>query len=777
MLFRVLSFLAGIMLIQQLAELPDVSIFIAALLVITLVTAYCWLFRDKKFNWLFELLIFVFLGACWTSFHASHYLNHKLSENLAGQEFLIEGVIQGIPMKDDHVQRFMLAVSHFEIEDENVELPEYLRLSWYYGPLVNAGEHWRLRVRLKPPHGFMNPGGFDYEGWLYQKNIHATGYIRKSDDNKKLADANVFSLDALRQRISTEIQLILKDEEHAGLITALAVGDRSPISDKHWDTLIRTGTNHLMAISGLHIGLAAAFGFWVVRRLVPVTSMKHIPAQQLAMIAGLGVAVVYALLAGLSIPTQRALLMLSSFVLMLLLKRHFKSVNIMATALFAIMLWDPVSVLSAGFWFSFLAVSVILYVFSGRLSNGQGWSVRIRQWGWMQFSIALALFPFSLLLFQQTSLISPLANLILVPYVSFLVVPLVLLALLLMPLLSLLSGYLLIAANKLLALIWPVIEALSTHPLAYWVKAAPDWPVLLLALIGVALLLAPRGFPARWLGGVMLLPIILNTADKPVVGSFEMAHLDVGQGLSVVVRTRHHVLVFDAGNKFGSRLDAGKAVVIPFLRHWSVDQLDKLVISHGDADHIGGAQAIVNVYPEVEVIGRDLEQIVAKNKRSCLSGESWQWDGVDFEFLHPQDRAYSRRNNHACVLKVSAGGNHLLITSDIENEVERQLIKSYGDKLQAQVLVVPHHGSKTSSTQAFIEAVNPQIALLPVGYRNRYHHPKPEVVERYRSHGASIYYSGHAGTVTMLFNADTAPVVIDEYRKNHRKYWNHIIAD
>ena len=776
MLFKALAFLAGVMLIQQLADLPNTSTLLIMSIII-LASACWWFFIENKFKWLTELIIFVLLGACWVCFHARDYLDHRLAEAQAGQEFVVEGVIQGIPVQDDYVQRFMLDVSQFEVENKSIIFPQNLRLSWYYGPTVNAGEHWRLLVRLKPPHGFMNPGGFDYEGWLYQKNIHATGYIRKSEDNRKLADASVFSLDALRQRISSNIQLILKGEEQAGLITALAVGDRSPISNKHWDTLIRTGTNHLMAISGLHIGLAAAFGFWVVRRLLPVAVMKHVPAQQLAMLAGLGIAVIYALLAGLSIPTQRALLMLCCFVLMLLLKRNFKPINIMATALLLILLWDPVSVLSVGFWFSFLAVAVIFYVFSGRLSQGHGWRVRIRQWGWLQFSIALALFPFSLLLFQQTSLISPLANLILVPYVSFLVVPLVLLALLFMPLSSLISEYLLIAANELLALIWPVIEALSMHPWAYWVKAAPDWPVLLLALIGVALLLAPRGFPARWLGGVMLLPIILNTADRPAVGNFEMALLDVGQGLSVAVRTSNHALVFDAGNKFGSRLDAGKAVVIPFLRHWSINRLDKLVISHGDADHIGGAQAIIDVYPEVEVIGQDIEPIVAKNKQACQRADSWQWDGVNFEFLHPQDRAYSRRNNHACVLKVSTTTSHLLITSDIEYEVERDLIKTYATELQAQVLVVPHHGSKTSSSQAFIDAVEPQIALLPVGYRNRYHHPKFEVVERYRNSGASIHHSGHVGAIKIFFDAEEGVTLIDEYRKSHRKYWNHLIAE
>ena len=777
MVVKTLSFLAGVMLVQQLADLPDTAILIVALITILAAMSLSWFFRDRKFKWLFDLLIFVLLGICWLSFHARDYLDHKLAEKLAGQDFFVEGVIRDIPVIDGHVQRFILDVDRFEIEDKTTSLPKKLRLSWYYGRGVNAGERWRLLVRLKPPHGFMNPGGFDYEGWLYQKNIHATGYIRKSEDNRKLADASLFSLDALRQQISADIQLILKDQELAGLITALAVGDRSPISEKHWNTLIRTGTNHLMAISGLHIGLAAAFGFWVVRRLVPTALMKHVPVQQIAMLGGLGVAVVYALLAGLSIPTQRALLMLSCFVVMLLLKRTTSSFSILATALLVILLWHPVSVLSAGFWFSFLAVAVILYVFSGRLAQGTGWRVRIKQWGWLQLSIALALFPFSFLLFQQTSLISPLANLILVPYVSFLVVPLVLMALLLMPLSSLFSGYLLIAANQLLSVIWPLIDALSMHPWAYWVKTAPDWSVLLLALIGVVLLLAPRSFPTRWLGGVMLLPILLNTADRPADGDFEMAALDVGQGLSLAVRTHQHTLVFDAGNKFGSRLDAGKSVGIPFLRHWSVDDLDRLVISHADADHIGGAQAIVDAYPEVEVIGPDIDSIVAKNKQDCNRGDQWHWDGVEFEFLHPDGRAYTRRNNRACVLKISAEGGSVLITADIEKKAERDLIATYDDELQADVVIVPHHGSGTSSSPAFVATVAPQVAILPTGYRNRYHHPKQGVVDRYYNSGAAVHHTGHAGAITVLFDTVEGVILKDEYRKSSRKYWNHIIAE
>lgn len=777
MLLKALSFLIGVMLVQQLSDLSGYLIPVVAFGLMLVLAGFYWSTQNYHLRRLFQMLAFVCAGIGWTSLHALIYLEHKLPEQLAGQDVFIEGVIRDIPAVNAHVQRFMLEVEKFELDDKTISAPQKLRLSWYYGPKINAGERWRFQVRLKPPHGFSNPGGFDYEGWLFQHGVHATGYIRKSPENSKLADASVASIDATRQQISRHIQQLLSDQPQRGLITALAVGDRSPIKPADWDTLIRTGTNHLMAISGLHIGLAAAFGFWLVRRLIPSVVMKRVPAQQLAMAAGLFIAVVYALLAGLSIPTQRALLMLSCIVGMWLLKRHFRALNALALSLLLVLLWNPISVLSPGFWFSFLAVSVIMYVFSGRLSKAAGVVHRFKQWGWMQFTIALALLPLSMLFFQQASLISPLANFILVPYVSFLVVPLILLALLLMPVSTIVSDYLFIAANELLSWIWPLIEALSMHPLAYWVKAAPEWPALLLAVIGVVLLLAPKGFPVRWLGAVMMLPVLLNGAEKPAVGDFELAMLDVGQGLSVVVRTHNHVLVFDSGNKFGARLDAGKSVVIPFLRHWSVNRLDKLVISHGDADHIGGAAAILAAYPDAELIGQDIEKLIAINKKDCLRGGRWSWDGVEFEFLHPEEKIYSQRNNHSCVLKVSAAGGSVLITGDIEAEAETELIDAYGEQLQAEVLLVPHHGSKTSSTPAFISAVQAQTALFSLGYRNRYRHPHAAVVARYRQAGTAILQSGHVGAVKILFDSEQGPIVQEGHRNNQQKYWNHKIID
>ena len=780
MLLSALSFLIGISFVQQCAELPNsiATYAIAALLSIVLVS---WrLYRASLYAWVFQSCSFLLAGILWAILHGQYYHDHRLSEELAGRDFHVEGLVEGLPVTQGQVQRFVFKVQTFEGENSpNLpeKLPEKLRLSWYYGEKVNAGERWRFLVRLKPPHGFLNPGGFDYEGWLYQHGIHATGYVRKSSennklDNQRLATSSMFSLDALRQKLSTQIQFVLLDQPHAGLVTALAVGDRSPISQTQWDELIKTGTNHLMAISGLHIGLAAAFGFWLVRWLTPVRVMQRVSAQQLAISAGLVVAVIYALLAGLSIPTQRALLMLFCFAGAWLLKRNFRALDALATALLIILVWDPVSILSAGFWFSFLAVFMIFYVFTGRLNASNRW----KQWGWMQLSIALGLFPVSLLLFQQTSLVSPLANLVMVPYVSFLVVPLILLAMLVSPLSTLLSNYLLIAANYLLELIWPFLEWLSASQFTVWAHSPSSLTEVLFALVGILLLLAPRGFPARWLSVFFILPILTNSTAKPLADSYELTLLDVGQGLAAVVRTRNHVLVFDTGNTFGDQLDAGKAVVVPYLRQLSVNRIDRLVISHGDSDHIGGAPSVLSSTNVSELVGQDIENLAHSFKKPCTQGEQWHWDGVDFEFLHPDASSYKQTNNRSCMLKVTGPGGSLLITGDIEKKVENALLLQQREAIKADVLIVPHHGSKTSSTQPFILAVNPKIALFPVGYRNRYRLPNQQVVARYDESGAELYSSGYSGAISVMFDPEKGVSIIDEYRKSHSKYWNHQIS-
>jgi competence protein ComEC len=768
MLLSAISFLAGVCFVQQWAELPSVTTFytLAVLLPVLLLWRF---YRSCSYPRLVQSGGFMLAGMLCAVMQGQHYINHRLAEELAGQDIQVEGVVEGIPMIQGKAQRFVLNIDTFHSAG-NADTPGKLRLSWHYGRIVNAGERWRFLVRLKPPHGFYNPGSFDYEGWLYQHRIHATGYVRKSADNQRLAISKPYSLDALRQKLSTHIQAVLAGRPLAGLVTALAVGDRSPIEPDRWQVLIKTGTNHLMAISGLHIGLAAAFGYWVVRRLTPVVVMQKLPAQQLAVSGGLLVAVVYALLAGLSIPTQRALIMLICFAGAWLLKRNFRPLDALAAALLVILVLDTVAVLSAGFWFSFLAVYVIFYVFSGRLRAGS----RYKQWGWMQIAIALALFPVSLLLFQQTSLTGPIANLVMVPYVSFLVVPLILLALLVLPITETLSGYLILAASYLLEIIWPFLNRLAESRFSYWSHAAPGLLEVMLALLGVLILLAPRGIPARWLGMIFILPVIINSTENPAAGTYEVSLLDVGQGLAVVVQTRGHVLVFDTGDKFSRRLNTGEAVILPYLKTLSIDRIHRLVISHADSDHIGGAQVVINSMDVDSLVGQGIEALDHPNKAACVKGDRWHWDGVDFEFLHPDDHNYERPNNRSCVLKISAAGGSILLTGDIEKKVENKLL-SGRQNLKADVLVVPHHGSKSSSTRRFIKAVDADIVLFPVGYRNRYGLPNRDVFERYLGTGADLYASGYSGAVRVTFSPEYGALVTDEYRKNHHKYWNHRI--
>lgn len=778
MLLNALSFLVGVSLFQQLAVLPC-DITLLAVSVSLAACVFIWILsRSKSRSYCFQACSFVLAGFLWAALYAQIYFNHRLPEEIAGQDVFVEGIVMGIPDSRDKVQRFIFSVQQFKPADLSTDVllaaPKKLRLSWYYGNRVKAGERWRFLLRLKPPHGFLNPGGFDYEAWLFRQGIHATGYVRSSSNNRKLAEAEVYSLNAIRHKLNTHIQNALAGRTHMGLVAALAVGSRSSISKNQWDTLIKTGTNHLVAISGLHIGLAATFGYWLVRRLLPVSFMKRVPAQHFAVSGGLLVAFVYALLAGLSIPTQRALIMLVCFSGAWLLKRNFHPLLALASALLAILIWDPTSVLSAGFWFSFLAVSVIYYVFSGRSGADRGSGRLWKQWGWMQIAITLVLFPASLFFFQQTSLVSPLANLIMVPYVSFLVVPLILISLLFMPFSIVISDYLLIAANNLLEIIWPLLNGLSSYKFAYWTASVPGLIEVVLATLGIALILAPRGFPAKWLGILLICPVVVPSTEKLADGVFELNLLDVGQGLAAVVRTHKHVLVFDTGARFSSKLDSGEAVIVPFLRHLSVRSIDKMIISHGDTDHIGGALSVLDAYPDTELIGQDIENLPASNRRNCVRGESWSWDGVEFEFLHP-DRGYKRRNNHSCVLRVSGKGGTLLITGDIESLVEEKLISSDSAKLAADVLVVPHHGSKSSSTQQFVEAVRPDLALFPAGYRNRYRLPNRGVVERYMKMGAFLHSSGHSGAIKVLFDPLTDKPVIDKYRDNHGKYWNHAV--
>jgi competence protein ComEC len=777
MLTTALSFLAGICSLNQLSTLPGNGV---ALLLPAAMLLW-WYYRNKAFVRILALTCFFIAGFVWALFQARTYLDHRLPENLAGVDIRVQGKITGLPAGDGEAQRFVFEIERYETEGLPAVMPRRLRLSWYYGPPLHSGERWRLLLRLKPPHGFMNPGGFDYEAWLYQQRIHATGYVRDDAGNRLLQPAMSVSIASLRQRISALITTGLAQNPYAGLVTALAVGDRSAITPAQWNTLIATGTNHLMAISGLHIGLAAAFGYWICRRLYPTALMRRLPAQQACMVFGLITALSYALLAGFSIPTQRALLMLLCITGAWLFKRTTRPLDLLAFALLAVLLWDPVAVLSPGFWFSFLAVTAIFHTMTGAFGGEQvaGWggvTMRaLRRWAWLPLVIALALFPLSLYLFQQASLVAPLANMVMVPYVSFLIVPLVLLALLFAVIAPSVSLLLFDLAARLFGFIWPLPDWLSEQSYALWAQASPPLYSVLLAMAGLAVMLSPRIGRKRGFGVLLLLPSLLLRPAMPVDGDFELHVLDVGQGLASVIVTREHALVYDTGARFSERLDSGNAVVAPFLRSRGIDHIDLLMISHSDADHIGGAGALLARWPSTPVSGQGIESLPALDSGRCKAGQNWRWDGVEFEVLHPDDAPYNRRNNFSCVLRVANAGGSVLLTGDIEDDVERRLIETRPRAIDADVLVVPHHGSETSSSTDFIAAVSPDTAIFASGYHNRYGFPREQIVRRYRQQGVRLYATGDSGAISIRVDKETGIQPAETYRETRRRYWNHVV--
>jgi len=835
-----LVFLLGVVIVQQLSALPSLSVLLALLLFSVLLYM---LVNSRRKQYVYKVqyaliiscIILLLIGISYASFFAKQQLSYLLDADLAGRNLLIEGQVSGIPVSNGKVQRFEFEVTAFRVLGENNEsaversLPRKVRLNWYYGQPVKAGEKWQLEVRLKPPHGFMNPGGFDYEAWLFQHGIDATGYIRKSALNiRQQAETKILSMafvDYIRQLLSQRIDAIASKQpgtaqsgdNHGAyaLLKALAIGDKSSISTQQWRVLTNTGTSHLMAISGLHVGLAAFFAYLLVRRIVPVFVMKRIPAQHVALAAGMFVALLYALIAGLSIPTQRAIIMLFVLSVMMLIRRNHRPLDSLGFAIVLVLLVDPLAVLSVGFWFSFSAVAVIfISINSGAagvqqqhepyqsrwlniLLNLKSQVMRVlKQWIRLQLLISVFLLPLSLFMFQQVSLVSPLANLLLIPYVSFLVVPVVLLAIVFSLVSQAAAAVLFNLAAGLLEIIWPMLSSLALQPYALLVQG--DFDVIKLLLVTFAMLLIYFSkqlscfivnqpfikFKKKTvISSVRIVAILsfipLFFSKNPVLNSadYQLVVLDVGQGSAAVIQTQNHVLVFDAGARFSDRLDLGRSVVIPYLRTQNIRTLDRLIISHGDADHIGGAQAILDEYAETTLIGQDIENLNAITKQVCYEGMKWRWDEVDFEFLSPSAADLSltksdKRNNRSCVLRVSSNAGSVLFTGDIEKKTEKKLLDNFTAKLSSDVLIVPHHGSNTSSGDLFIEAVNPEISLFSVGYKNRYRLPSNKVITRYQSSGRELLRTDHSGAITVRLT-ESAGIIIEKYRETALKYWHH----
>lgn len=775
MILNAFAFLAGITLLQQLPLLPNSnwSLLLPGLIPLAL---FCQRLRP---------LLLIAIGFLWALFRADLLLSQELSPALEGRDLLLDGIVASIPDIREHSLRFAFVPERLFFEGQAWPAPKQVRLSWYQDPpsKLRVGDRWQLVVRLKRPRGFMNPGGFDYEGWLFRQGFRATGYVRPAAANHLIESRWYrYPVDRVRQTLLERIAVILPDSPQRGLIQALTLGEEGDITPEQWRILERTGTIHLVSISGLHISLLAGMAYFLGRRLWPLRAANALtlPAPQAAAIGALMSALFYAALAGFSIPTQRALIMVGLVMLAVLVKRPVHTSRTLALALILVLIRDPLSVLAPGFWLSFGAVAVLIFgivelrplphskaMDFGSLSArlGRLW----QQWGRAQWVVAIGLAPLLLYQFQRLSLIAPLTNLIAIPWVEFLAVPLLLLGTLFLIPFPFLGGILIGFADHLLAWLWSFLAWSAALPIAQWEQHSPPLWTLFPATLGSLLLLAPRGLPGRWLGLIALLPLFLLPSARLGYGTVWFTLLDVGQGLAAVARTRHHTLVFDAGPRYSERFNTGAAVVAPFLRSQGIDYIDILVVSHGDNDHLGGVAGLLQHVPARQILTSVPEQLSGAQPKACIRGQSWRWDGVDFKILHPQSRA-GRGNNHSCVLLIASGEQRILITADIERPAEQTLLAMNADELSATILVVPHHGSLSSSSSGFIAAVNPEHALFSTGYRNRWDFPKPTIVQRYLAQRAKLWDTARNGAIT--FHLGPGPLGKPEtFRQSNRHYW------
>ena len=704
-----------------------------------------------------------------------------------GRDIELVGIVDELPQTDTQGVRFAFAVE--QVLTPKATVPPRIALGWYKAtikelrgeplPAIHAGERWRLTVRLKRPHGYANPNGFDVEAWMLENEVRATGSVRGDEPNRRLA-ANagrpIDYLNQLRDRLRERMQQALKDQRYAGVLVALALGDQRAIAESDWALFNATAVSHLLSISGAHVTLFAtwvAFVVFAIWRRSP-RLVSRAPAQLAAAIVAAIVAIAYAALSGFAVPAQRTCYMLVTAAIALMLRRSLSPWLILSWALVAVLLIDPWAVLAVGFWFSFMAVAMLMYVTVGRVGERPWWHTLLIT----QAAVTVGLAPLSIALFQQVSLVGPIANAVAIPLITMLVVPLTLVWLI-VPIDALLT-----IAHQLITWLTMGLQWLMTLPTPLWSQHTPPWWTVGLALLGSLVLLAPRGWPHRWLGLVWCVPLFAITPVRPVEGEFELTVLDIGQGTAAVVQTAHHTMVYDTGPRWTDASDAGSRLIAPYLRAVGSSHIHGLVVSHLDIDHSGGAKSLLKSVPVdwmLTSVFAEAEIVKTANERGvkvfgCAAGQSWIWDGVRFDVLHPDANNYTvaklKTNDRSCVVKISTRRFSALLTADVEAMSEADIIERYAatpSVLKSDVLLMPHHGSLTSSTPGFIEAVAPKIALINAGYRNRFGHPREGVLDRYTERNIPVMRTDWHGAITLNSVNDASK--IEKARETRQRYW------
>jgi len=666
----------------------------------------------------------------------------------------VTGTILQLPDVDTRRTRFLFATDNSSYQR--------LLLNWYWSDptqtqALKSGQKWQLQVSLKPPHGLANPAGFDYARWLFRQGIDAMGTVRGGN---LLTPSSTFSWNHIhhyREQVRDWLNQHFTQQPARGLVKALTIGDKTDIPRPQQELLQASGAAHLLAISGLHIGIVAALGYRLGWLLFYLWRPRRLLRPHIQSLCAFSCAFLYASLAGFSIPTLRALLMLSVYLVAIYKRRSVYSWDIYGMALFLVLAYDPLSVLDMGFWLSFGAVLVLLMAFRGRKQQ-KPWLAFIRA----QWMILIGLLPFSVLLFGGVQGFAPIMNLLLIPLMSLLLMPL-LFVLLMTGLFSITPGLLVTAIELCIDVFYHIMQDLSQwHWLKWSFSIQPGWALLCLVLFAVVMLM-PAVVPKRWLAIPLLLPSFFPQLKRPPEGSVDITVLDVGQGLSILVQTQRHQLLYDTGAASLSGFTMVNAAVIPVLKKHNIQKLDKVILSHADNDHAGG-------YAELRrqvTIDQTLAGFHA-GLPYCLKGHRWMWDGVQFEIFSPYNLHPYLGNNSSCVLRISTAEHSMLITGDIESPVEYRLVQQAAKWLQSDILVVPHHGSRTSSSSTFLEAVHPRLAVNSSAYTNHFGHPASDIKRRYQQHGIPFIDTQTHGMIHIRLSQNSH---IDCHLESRKRIW------
>ncbi len=815
-----LGVVLGSALQLQQPQLWPIEIYAALLPVGLLLALAAYRSRRAGVYTLLALLAAALLALAQAGWRASQFAGQALERQLEGRDLVVIGEVEGLPQPGAHALRFRLRPDQAWLEGRTVALPERIALSWYtYRPrsaaraaadepdateeqaerasdqaarqpqALQAGERWRMTVRLKAPHGQRNPHGDDHELRLWEQGVQAVGYVRTAARHEaplRLESAQGHWVDRFRQATRMAIARQVEDASLAGVIAALVMGDQQAIERADWDVFRATGVAHLMSISGLHITLfawlaaAALTALWRLSVRWSPAWCLWLPAHLAGAWGGLLLALAYAVFSGWALPAQRTVLMLAVVVSLRTSARQWPWPQVWLLAMACLVCFDPWALRSAGFWLSFVAVGLLFATDPGATDQARqrprpAWLTRTLSAGLKlmheQWVMTLALAPLCLLLFQQISVVGLLANALAIPWVTLVVTPLALVGLLLPPAWDL--------AAFLLDLLMAALTPLSQLPWAILERPVAPWWCVAGGMLGGALLLMRWPWSLRLLGIPLMLPVLLWQHPRPLPGSFELLAFDVGQGSAVLVRTAGHSMLYDAGPRYTRESDAGHRVLVPALRALGV-RLDLLMLSHSDTDHIGGAPALLARQPDLPVLSsfhEDHEGLARlQDHRACRAGQRWRWDGVDFEILHPTEEVARRErkpNARSCVLRITAaaGQGSALLTGDLEAAQEAELAQR--SALRADLLLAPHHGSRTSSSPALIEAVQPRLVLVQAGYRNRFGHPAAEVMARYRGYGSEVIETVRCGAAT--WHSQTPAQV--HCQRQQSRYWQHQVPE